>query len=280
MNQNLIKLLIALFFWTWSSAEASCQSQKNNFTIIDPADGKELTLTQWSFGQDKKTSHVVFILPAIGGENFLDKRLARKLCKRGMMAMIVNTIRSYEPNYVLANLHVHQDSYTRASLAIEKLIIDLSASNAAKRFSIVGTSLGGMLAAYVAGDLASMIDRSVVIVGAGNAAAVLANSDQPRVVEQRRQRMAYFALSEQAAYEALLRQHIVKDPLDVAPLVHPNSMLLVTGDSDTTVPTRYQRELVNAVASPNHLALRGSHVGAILKTHLLHIGKVVKFLAR
>jgi dienelactone hydrolase len=264
-----------------SLAVASCKAIVQQFTMPDVVDQTSFTIKVWNFSPNAVSRNVVLILPGIGGESFLDQRLARNICKKGAQALVLDVVKHYDPNYVVRNLHIHNDSYLRASAAIKTIMNSLPKDPSSKqttRYSLVGTSLGGMMAAYVAGDLASDISRSVIIVGAGNAEGVLAYSDQEKVVAQRRERMNYFGLTDQASYEQLLQQEITHDPLSVVGQIPSNSMFLITGNKDTTVPTPYQYELVARVASPRHLSLRGGHVAAILKAHLFHTKKIVRFV--
>jgi dienelactone hydrolase len=269
-------ILIGLVLFT-QPILAICDGVSESFTISDPKDGLPFEVKAKVYLPAGKKFPVIFILPPIVGETILDRRMAEKFCHNKIGAYILNVVRVNSSEEEISNLRIHDHSYIRALEGVrmvkEKLHTDPSVSG---EFGIMGSSLGGMLAAYVAGAEASF-KASVIIVGAGNVPAVLANSDQELVVSQKNARQELFKLRTSADYEAFLSEAISLDPLDVIQNVAPGSTYFFIAKNDKTVPTVNQMELKNKAPSPWVYEMRGSHFEGIVKATTLHAGKILGF---
>ena len=180
----------------------------------------------------------------------------------------------------LEDFTVHDEAFLRAHGAVKNVIYELeSRVQFLPRYGIIGMSLGGLFAAYVAGAEPKIL-ASVVIAGSGNPAGVLAHSDQRLVVNLRQRRMRELDIPTIRTYEAQLRSVLTIDPLSVVGRIEPNSMYLFIPNSDTTVPVRYQRELRRAVREPLVYVMRGSHRVGLVKATRLHGGKITSFFAK
>ncbi len=262
-----------------SLALATCDEVSRSYQTIDPVDGIEWKVETKEYLPATKAP-MVFIVPPIVGETVLDRRMAARLCANGIAASIVQLVKTVEPEREVRDVRIHDESYIRAAHGISVLIEAYGAQpQLSGRFGILGMSLGGMLSAYVAGA-DKRIEASVIIAGAGNAAGVLANSDQELVVKQREARLRALGLPDVASYEALLRSVISHDPLSVAGNIAPKSSYLFIANSDSTVPTRYQFELRNAIRDPLVFVMRAGHTSGIVKAATLHAGKITSFFAK
>lgn len=263
-----------------SPVHAACSGNERVFETRDPVDQSAWALTSKEYVPARAGAPVVFILPPIVGETLLDRRLAARFCKNGMAAYILHATKTVSAEREATDLAIHDESYVRAHGAVRAVIAELEKQGGVSgRYGILGMSLGGMLSAYVAGA-EPKISASVIVAGAGNAAGVLANSDQELVVRQRNQRLGRLGFVDVPSYETALRAAIFHDPLSVAGNIQPKSMYMFIANKDTTVPTRYQRELRAAVAEPLVFVMNASHTPGLIKAGTVHAGKITSFLAR
>ena len=268
----ILTLVVPIFSW------ANCQESQSILLTQDSTDNSPWEVTTKSYLTERSSSYV-FIISPIVGETILDRKLARRLCANGLSAIIANVVKADNPLTADTDLNIHDNSYVRALTGIQALMAEISVKEPKARFGILGMSLGGMLSAYVAGA-EERIEASVIVVGAGNAAGVLADSDQQIVRGQRERRYEIFNLTTPKEYEELLRPLIINDPLSVARNIKPNSAYLFIANKDTTVPTKYQRELRAAINSPLVYTMNVGHTQAIIRAGTIHAGKIVSFLKR
>jgi dienelactone hydrolase len=270
-------ILSSLLFSSLSFAQ--CTGAERIFKGIDQVDQTPWDISTKEYVPAKKSS-VVFIVPPIVGETVLDRRLAEKFCANGMAAYIVQVVKNIAPEREAIDLSIHDESYVRAQGGVSGIIDILESENKfTGRYGILGMSLGGMLSAYIAGSEPRII-ASVIAAGAGNAAGVLATSDQELVVKQRETRLRNLGFPNVQAYEEALRAVIPHDPLSVAGNIQPNSMYLFIANSDTTVPTKYQLQLRDAVREPLVFRINSAHRNALIKVGTIHAGKITSFLLR
>jgi dienelactone hydrolase len=257
---------------------ANCQETISATETVDPTEGTSWQVTTKSY-LTSRSSSFIFIVSPIVGETVLDRRLAQRFCANGLSAIIASVVKADNPLTADSDLSIHDKSYVRALAGIQALMAEIQLTTPSARFGILGMSLGGMLSAYIAGA-EPRIEASVIVAGAGNAAGVLADSDQEIVRSQRERRFGLFNISTPKEYENLLRPLIVNDPLSVAGNIRPNSSYLFIANGDTTVPTRYQRELRDAIASPVVYAMNVGHTQALIRAGTIHAAKITGFFTR
>lgn len=259
---------------------AACSGDVENHPMIDPVDGNPFNVTAKAYRPDIKNAPVVFILPTIIAESVVERRLASRFCKNGIAAFILDVVKDLTPAQELPDLNVHDQSYVRALAGVRTVMANLKAdSSLSQTYGIMGLSLGGIQASFIAGS-EPLIKASVIVVGAGNVPGILAYSDQKIVAKQRDERLKYFNLSDQKAYEETLKPLIPHDPINVAINVLPGSMYMFIALNDKTVPTKYQQELRAKIAEPLVYEIKTNHVGAVIKAGSVHAGKVTKFFLR
>jgi hypothetical protein len=277
MKNTVILLFVFLVSF---SALAACDGHVENFPMIDPTDQKPFNVTAKVFrpelGKSEKMP-VIFILPPIVGETIIDRKLAAKFCGLGMGAYIVNTVKDIPLEEEIPDLSVHDKSYVRALAGVRTVIASLETDPSINQnFGILGMSLGGMLATFVAGS-ETKIKASVIVVGAGNVPGVLAYSEQERVKAQREGRQKLFNIPNQKTYEEILKPLVPNDPINVAPNIRPGSMYMFIAVKDVTVPTRFQQELRNKVPDPLVYEMNANHFNGIVKAGTIHAGKIANF---
>lgn len=262
------------------STYAACEGTLDKHPMIDPTDGKEFIVTAKSYRPEQKNAPVVFILPTIIAESAVERRLANRFCNNGIAAFILDVVKDITPEDELPNLNAHDESYVRALAGVQTVIKNLSQDTSlSKNYGLMGLSLGGIQAAFIAGS-EPLIKASVIVVGAGNVPGVLAYSDQKIVAKQREERFKLFNIPDQKAYEATLKPLISNDPINVAVNVLPGSMYMFIALNDKTVPTKYQQELRNKIADPLVYEIKTNHVGAVIKSGTIHAGKITHFFQR
>ncbi len=276
--KNLI-LVLTLFLVSFCSY-AQCTGKVRIFEMADPVDGSAWPLITKEYVPSYQGAPVILILPPIVGETQLDRQLALRFCNSGMAAYILHTMRPNSRQREVEDFTIHDEAFLRAHGAVRNVIYELeSRVQFLPRYGIIGMSLGGLFAAYVAGAEPKIL-ASVVIAGSGNPAGVLAHSDQRLVVNLRQRRMRELSIPTIRTYEAQLRSVLTIDPLNVVGRIEPNSMYMFIPNSDTTVPVRYQRELRRAVREPLVYVMRGSHRVGLVKATRLHGGKITSFFAK
>lgn len=268
----LLTLFLPLLSW------ANCKEDNSSLLTQDPTSNTPWKVETKSYLTNRSNSYI-FIVSPIVGETVLDRRLAQRLCANGLSAVIAGVVKTDNPLTADSDLSIHDNSYVRALAGIQALMSQIQLSSPDARFGILGMSLGGMLSAYVAGA-EERIEASVIVAGAGNAAGVLADSDQEIVRAQRERRYDIFNLSNPKEYENLLRPLIPNDPLSVAGNIRPNSSYLFIANNDSTVPTKYQRELREAINSPLVYSMNVGHRQALIRAGTIHAAKIVSFLKR
>jgi dienelactone hydrolase len=273
-------IFVTILFSLSFSAMGQCSGRERNFQAVDPVDQSSWIIRTKEYLPSKKSVPVIFVLPPIVGETVLDRRVASKFCASGMASYIIQVIRENSPEREIRDWRVHDESYERALAGVSQLInVFQNDDRFNGKFGILGMSLGGMLASFVAGSEAR-ITASVIVAGAGNVAGVLTDSDQEIVVQQRNARMAFFDLPDEQAYFLRLKSLVTLDPILVASNIAPRSMYLFIANSDTTVPTQYQKELRQAVPEPLVFVMNASHTSGLIKAATLHAKKMTSFFSR
>ncbi len=261
-------------------ALARCDGYSESFTITDPQDGSDFEATAKIYRPSSKKFPIIFILPPIVGETLIDRKMAMKFCSNGLGSYILNVVKKNTQEEEIKNFKVHDYSYLRALEAVRTIRKELNNDPSTNgNYGIMGVSLGGMLAAYVAG-VERDFKAGVFVVAAGNVPSVLAYSEQELVKAQRNQRKKFFNISNDASYEALLREAVTQDPLNVIVNVIPESTYFFISKDDTTVPGSNQIELATKAPSPLVYMMRGKHLSGIIKAGTIHSGKILRFFKR
>lgn len=262
------------------SAFAQCTGETRTFDAVDPVDKSDWKISTKMYVPRTKNAPVVFVLPPIVGETILDRRMAARFCANGMAAYIIQVVREVSSEREVSDLRVHDESYDRALGGVRQLITTLDREAGVRlNYGLMGMSLGGMFSAFIAGS-EPRINATVIVASGGDVPSVLATSDQESVAAQRNARIRNFGLIDSMSYEDLLRKSITNDPVAVAGNIAPGSLYMFIATSDTTVPTRNQRLLRNAIREPLVFTVNSAHTATLIKASTLHAGKITSFLAK
>lgn len=273
--------LFAFSMLLTTSVWAACLGSLATYKIVDPIDSSEWKFTANVYLPEtaqNKLHPVVFVLPTIVGQTVLEKKVATKICRNGMGAYVLNLIKEIPFKEQVHNLNIHDDLYVRALASLRHVISELKLdSKVSGEYGIVGASQGAMISTYLAGS-EPLIKTSVLIAGAGNVPGVLAYSDQKFIQSQREARMEARGIKTQEEYQKLLADKVPNDPISVAHQIKPGTAFVFVALKDTTVPVKFQKELLERIPEPKVMELKAAHVPAIIKATTLHGDKIIEFL--
>jgi cephalosporin-C deacetylase-like acetyl esterase len=127
------------------------------------------------------------------------------------------------------------------------------------RIGLQGTSLGGFVAATVAG-LDHGYDRVFIMLAGGNLQEVILHGERDAIKVH--QRLTAAGLNDDQIKE--LTRHI--EPLRLAHRIRPESTWLFSGKFDTVVPPRCSKALAEAAHLPvdHHVGFSGDHYSGVI----------------
>jgi hypothetical protein len=219
---------------------------------------------------DAKT---VIIFPPTGGENILDRGYADLFCFDGMRVVIIDDFTGYDDPSTL--LSVHDNGALRAIAAIRHTLEYLDPSTPFK-VGLLGTSLGAIDGSMAVG-FDQRIGTATFIVGGGDVADVIAQSNEAPLIALGQERMKRYGFESLAQYQAALEKSITIDPLELSGLSGSKNVLFFMGLKDLTVPTVYQEMLYKAFGSQELVTYEGDHFDTIVHTFLFHHDKIRDF---
>jgi len=277
MNKLLIALLMLVM--TSSTWALPCDGHGESISIIDPTDNKEWKIDAKVFTPlDSKTYPVVFLLPPSVGDTILDNSLATNFCLKGMGAYVLNLVKQIPTGYEIPNFNLQDEAADRALAGIRAVMATLDSSGLANgKYGIVGASLGGILASYIAGS-EPRIKASVLIAAGGNIPFILATSTQEAVKAQREGRFSLLGINDPTHYENILKPFIQNDPINVAPNILAETTLQFIMLRDTKVPTITQIQLNNRLNRSEVIQIDRAHVPGIVEAVTVHVEKISFFL--
>lgn len=255
MNLTIsIKITILLLFFTNTAyACRGVERPLSNGVLISEYSKQNFTRT-------------VLIVPPTGGENFLDRGLARFLCRKSARALIIKSWPNDYEDDSIVELSRHDRLTKRAIRAISS-VINWSRS---KEVGIVGASLGAI---YTSNILAidNRIKAAVMVTAGGPSSEVIAYGKQTnlnRLRELRFERFKYQSLEE---YNHALDNAIKLGTSKMARPELRNRIAMVIATKDKTVPTKNQWKLHRAWGSPSSLKLvNKNHQMGIFRTYSFH----------
>jgi hypothetical protein len=261
-----------------ANAVPNCQGYEVMLAAVDPVTRKQgqVQLKQYmpdwakASPSDVKT---VIIFPPTGGENILDRLYADIFCAAGMRAVIIEHFTGDDDSSVLLSVHDH--SALRSIAAIRHTLEYLSPSSPT-RVGLLGTSLGAIDGAMAVG-FDQRIGTATFIVGGGDVANIIAESDLPALKALGQERARSYGFNTLAAYEYALHEFIDIEPLQLSGLSGSKKVLFFMGLQDRTVPTAYQKELYEAFGSQELVTYEGDHFDTIVHTFFFHHRKILDF---
>lgn len=270
-------IFISIMFLAFFEAHGACDGSGETLNLKDPVNGGVFDVEAKVY-RPLGNFPVVFILPPSPGDTPLDQALAVNMCLVGMGVYVLDILNDEPFESEITNLNSTEDSIIRADLAVSSYIDKLEDdANVSGRFGILGASLGGMLAAHLAGS-ESRLSASVFIAAGGNISTILANSTEENVKKLREARMERFGLTTKNQYKDLIDPYISGDPLFTARNIPKESSMIFVLNRDTEVPTVNQRQLRNALNEPKVVTLNADHILGIVEASTIRSQEIVGFL--
>lgn len=227
-----------------------------------------------------KKNALVMVLPTIERLTPLEPTIAYQLCKADYAVAVIDANDNSQPQNLPA--WGHEDQVLRKTILTIRTIMDWSQADARiykTKIGLFGHSLGGIIAALMAGVEPQRLKAVVVAVGSGNMPGVLTNSIYPRVAYLRWRRFAELGSLSSEDYEKNLLQNLKYDPLNFASRVKADRLYFVMAAWDRSVPYEFQLQTHQAFGSPEyHLFSPGGHIDGLLRLSLFDFDKVESFL--
>src|SRR5690606_31229816 len=142
-----------------------------------------------------------------------------------------------------------EDQNNRRAILSLRTIIDYIEGTPyfdSRKIGMIGSSLGGVTTSFMAGIEPQRISAFVIVVGGGNIPYTLSVSDNEKILELRRRRMAAEGLTDPEHYEDKLREILKFDPMYFASFAVRDKIFMALSRSDTKVPTLVQEDLFRA----------------------------------
>lgn len=264
-------LLILVFTYSFG-ARANC---KTPFISVLNKDTKFKTYTP----KGKESSGQVLVLPPTGGENFSDRRIARKLCRSGLLVHVLNYP---QPSGMTLDLGIHERTTQLVLNSVEDFMLEYPQPTV-----IVGASLGGIYASVI---YSLAIDKNpdyeaffpvkglVTAVAGGSLVDILMNSKIEGAVQQRQLRMSSGVYRDREDYRDQLERAIFTDPLKLA---RPSdSVLSYISLNDKKVPTKNQFQLARAHGAKIRTIRLLGHPSSVLYTYYSQGNEISYFIKK
>ncbi len=244
-----------------------CSKLSVSIGVTDPVTGvrsfKELTVV---LPDGHLPAPAMIVVPTIKGETMIEREFATRFCVMNVASIIADVSDNSTPEGVPP--WGMEDKRTRDAILALRTVIDYAKSSphfVSHKIGMLGSSLGGILTAFMAGLEGNRLAAIVTVVAGGNMPYILANSDNAEVAELRERRMAQEQMKSVDEYEEKLREVLRYDPTYFAPFVHADRVLMVMADSDTKVPSETQIELHKAFGKPAESIFSGGHADTIFR---------------
>ena len=207
------------------------------------------------------------VTPILGGGDDVARLVARHFADEGLhVAIVWRGVKVLAGQWPEAEIE-HQ---LRRGVVARRRTIDWLESREEvdpARIAAFGISMGGILTTILAA-VEPRLHSAVIALASGELGAVVAASDEPRLVEYREARAAAGGVTPREVEERIAAS-LVSDPVRLAPYVDPRRVLLFITARDTTVPTTLQRRLRTALGDPAAYELPVGHYGTVLYTSFI-----------
>ena len=238
------------------------------------------TPVEVEYWRTKKTPRApaVVITPILGGGNEIARLIAREFAEAGMHGVIVwRGVKVLAPNWSEEEV----DYALRRGIVARRRVIDwLDARPEVdpRRIAAFGISMGGICTAVLA-PVEPRVHSAVLALTGGDLASVVMKSDEGRVVSYKNARLTEERLTPDE-FEKKLREQLVDDPIKLARYADSSRFLMFIARHDTTVPTRNQVELRQALGNPKAFDMPTSHYSTIAFTPFVRAQSTTWLLER
>ena len=199
---------------------------------------------------------VIILLPILNGHLFVTRHFARFYANRGYAAVIVDGNEGESFTQYLRT----PENKIRETVWEHKRVLDWVMQNPEfdpDSIGVFGISLGG-INSVILSALDDRVDATV---------AVMAGGDLPYIFRNTTDRSVIRAASSVTGRRGLtkndlalhLEQSIATDPLELAPYVDAEKVLMVLARNDTVVPFEKQQELRTMMGNPEAVYLPTGH---------------------
>lgn len=202
------------------------------------------------------------ITPILGGRNEVGVLVARAAARRGLHGVVVLRAESLLDG---AADEARLERVVRTAVVDRRRAIDWLEARPdvdPARIGALGASLGGVMTTILSA-VEPRIRASVIALGGGDLADVIARSTEPRVERYVRERLEQ-AGGDVEALRGRIARALVSDPLALAPHVDARRTLVWTARRDDVVPFDAQERLHAALGRPARYELPTGHYSAAL----------------
>jgi dienelactone hydrolase len=269
---------------SWSSTRTHSESHYDVYDVEGTVTLKgdnapsRVEVEYWRTKVGKSRAPAVVITPILGGGNDIARLVAREFAEAGLHGVIVwRGVKVLVPQWGEDEV----DRAIRRGIVARRRTIDwLEAQPEVDptRISAFGISMGG-IATAVLGSIEPRVHSSVIALAGGDLASVVMTSDEGRVVQYRKARLGEEKVTP-AELEAKLRDALLDDPAKLAAYADPSRFLMFIARRDTTVPTRNQLLLREALGKPKTFDLPTSHYSTMFYTPFVRAESTTWLLER
>lgn len=243
----------------------------DNVVVYKDSDG--FAAQTLRFTPKQHTNQTVLILPPTGGINALDRSYAKLLCRRGIKSIIITNWTGDDE--VSFDIDVHDRLYHRGQQAID-LVVNKHQN---EYLGILGTSVGS-LHASIALARREELKAGFFIVGGGDIASIITDSDQDILEQAKEQRIEKYSFASVEEYRQALSESISLEPLDIDFDRDTRKVGMIISLNDSTVPTYNQNLKKDAWKPDVKFYSNQGHVTTVIKSWLLYRDDISDFFVR
>jgi dienelactone hydrolase len=205
----------------------------------------------------------ILVIPPTGGENFLDRGLAAYLCRNNARTVIARSWSGNDEPLTQFDLKRH-DRLTERAIHVLRKVLDWMGN---RQVGVVGASLGGMYASYLA-SMDRRVTATLMVAAGGPSSEVLAYWDQSILNHLRKVRTEAFGYTTIDEYQQALEKALEWDLAKLAQPEQRDRVAMIIANADTTVPSAQQWKLHQAWGAPAHLkVVSQGHVFGIFRAY-------------
>jgi len=274
--------------WSGKSLErpsgwfSGCRKSTVTLTVGDPLTMEYRDLDVVLIRPDSnKPVPVSMVLPTMDGVTAVERAIASNLCAMNVAAIIADVNQNTVPEEIPS--WGFEDQNNRRAILSLRTIIDYIEGTPyfdSRKIGMIGSSLGGVTTSFMAGIEPQRISAFVIVVGGGNIPYTLSVSDNEKILELRRRRMAAEGLTDPEHYEDKLREILKFDPMYFASFAVRDKIFMALSRSDTKVPTLVQEDLFRAFGEPEHTVFNVGHVSTVIGMAFFYFDYVSDFLSK
>ena len=228
----------------------------------------------------ERASIGVLVLPIQAGDYAVARNMAEAFARQGFNVLRCERRAEWlDPEKPLSDLPTLLRAYAddiSAALDVWPEIAAGMRENLASpppsQFALCGISMGAIMGTVVAAR-DRRIEASLLALGGGPLAEVLCTAKDPGVTPYRRQKTKELGLTS-ATFLDYARQLLEGfEPLELAPLIDPNKVLMVAARFDRVVSMALADNLWRAIGCPRRVVLPSGHYSAaIFKSRIVRAG--------